>query len=72
MTLRGAILTQYTIELLNLKRVGLYINENDIKEQYSIIIKRFKKFINIALYKLTIKKYIIYNARIYRELTIYI
>ena len=70
--LRGTALTQYTVELLNLERVGLRANENDIKEQYNSLIKRFKQATGIALSQLILEKYTLYNTRTKRELASYI
>ena len=70
--LRGAALTQYTAELSNLERVGLRADENDIKEQYNTLTKRFKQATGIALSQLILEKYTLYNTRTKREPASYI
>ena len=70
--LRGTALTWYTAELLNLERVGLRADENDVKEWCNALTKRFKQATGMALSQLISEKYTLYDARTKREPASYV
>ena len=60
------------IELLNLKKIKLKFNINDVNEWCNVFIKKFKLSFKIILFNLTVEKYIVHDAKIKRKLAFYV
>ena len=70
--LKNPVQNWYTAELINLKRIELRSDINNLNAWCSTLIKRFKNFSGVVLTKLTAEKYTVKNVKNRREISAYV
>ena len=70
--LKNSIQNWYTAELINLKRIDLRSNINEINARCIVLITKFKNFSGVVLIKFIAKKYIVKNAKNRRKFFVYV